>query len=171
MAVVGRVAKAHGLQGQVVVALETDFPFERFRPGAELFVQRGNVVERLAVTAVRFQRQRPILGLSGVDTVDAAEALAGAELRVPIERLSELPEGSFYRHDLVGCRVETGRGEPVGVVSAVEGDSGGSRLVVATERGAVLVPLAAAICRTIEVARKRIVIDPPEGLLDLNTQP
>jgi 16S rRNA processing protein RimM len=54
------------------------------------------------------------------------------------------------------------------VVTAVEGDMGGSRLVVETPRGELLVPLAAEICPTIDPAAKRIVIEPPDGLLELN---
>jgi 16S rRNA processing protein RimM len=153
------------------VNLETDFPLERFRPGAEIFVRRAGVVEPIAITSVRFQRERPIIGVAGIESVDAADDLIGAELRVPIDRLVSLPDGTFYRHDLVGCRVETGAGEAVGIVAAVEGEMGGSRLVVDTPGGPVLVPLAAEICPAIDPARKRIVIDPPEGLLGLNARP
>jgi len=97
-----------------------------------------------------------------------AEALAGRELRVPIDRLAPLPGGTFYRHDLVGCRVETPAGELVGTVQNVEGTLSGSRLVVAATRGEVLIPLVAEICVTIDPAAKRIVVDPPDGLLEVN---
>jgi 16S rRNA processing protein RimM len=171
MATVGRIARAHGLRGQVIVNLETDFPEERFQPGAELFVERGGRVEPLTITTVRFQQERPVIGLRGVDDVDAAIALAGIELRVPREWLAPLPAGTFYRHDLVGCAVETNDGGRVGVVTAVEGDSAGSRLVVDTQRGELLVPLATEICPTIDPRARRIVIAPPEGLLELNEKP
>jgi 16S rRNA processing protein RimM len=169
MAAVGRVARAHGIRGQVIVNLHTDFPEERFRPGAELFVERNGAVQALTLTSVRFQRDRPVVGIAGIDTMTDAEALAGQELRVPVERLARLPDGTYYRHDLVGCRVETRAGALVGTVEEVEGTIDGSRLVVAAERGQVLIPLVAAICATIDPAGKRIVIDPPEGLLDVNT--
>jgi 16S rRNA processing protein RimM len=168
MAVVGRIARAHGIRGQVVVNLETDFPEERFLPGAELFVERGGQVQSLRIAAVRFQRERPVIAIAGVETMTEAEAWAGLELRVPIEWLAKLPEHTYYRHDLVGCRVETVDGREVGAVTAVEGDVGGSRLVIAGARGEVLVPMAADICRTIDPAGKRIVIAPPDGLLELN---
>ena len=61
MALVGRIARAHGLKGQVIVNLETDFPEARFQPGAELFVERGGQVEPLTVTTVRFHRERPAM--------------------------------------------------------------------------------------------------------------
>ena len=168
MALVGRIARAHGLRGQVILNLETDFPEERFQPGAELFIERKGRVEPLTISSVRFHRERPIVGLGGVETVDDAEALAGHELRVPVERLAALPPGTYYRHDLIGCRVETTNGAAVGVVSDVEGTLAGSRLVVDGAAGEVLIPLAAEICPEIDPAGKRIVIDPPPGLVDLN---
>jgi 16S rRNA processing protein RimM len=168
MALVGRIARAHGNRGQVIVNLDTDFPDERFRPGAELFTMRGGAVETLTLTSVRFQNGRPVVGIAGVDTMDAAEGLAGLELRIPAERLAPLPAGTFYHHDLIGCRVETGSGTPVGIVEGVEGTLSGSRLVVAGSSGEILIPLVVGICTTIDVDAKRIVIDPPEGLLELN---
>jgi 16S rRNA processing protein RimM len=171
LAVVGRVVRPHGLRGQVVVNVETDFPDERFKVGAQLFVRREGRVEPVTVASVRFQRGRPIIGVTGVATVESAEALVGSELRVPVGELVPLPAGNFYRHDLVGCVVEVGEGKPVGVVVEVEGDSAGSRLVVEANGEPVLIPLAAEICRSIDLAAKRIVIDPPDGLLELNRRP
>jgi len=168
MAGVGRIVRAHGIRGQVIVNLDTDFPEERFRPGAELFIERNGEVQALTLTSVRFHRNRPVVGIAGVETMSAAEALAGRELRVPVDRLAPLPGGTFYRHDLVGCRVETPSGEVVGTVEKVEGTLSGSRLVVAATRGEVLIPLVAEICIAVDPKAKRIVIDPPEGLLDVN---
>jgi 16S rRNA processing protein RimM len=169
MAGVGRIARTHGIRGQVIVSLDTDFPEERFRPGAELFIERNGAIQTLTLTSVRFHRDRPVIGIAGVETMNDAEALAGRELRVPVDRLAPLPGGTFYRHDLIGCRVETPAGELVGTVENVEGTLSGSRLVVAAvSRGEVLIPLVAKICIAVDPAAKKIVIDPPEGLLELN---
>ena len=168
MALVGRIARAHGIRGQVIVNPDTDFPEERFKPGATLFTQRGGEVTPLTLTTVRFQNGRPVIGIEGVETMNDAEALAGLELRVPVEELAPLPAGTFYHHDLVGCQVVTGGGENVGTVERVEGTLDGSRLVVAGAKGEILIPLVTAICRTIDVAGKRIVIEPPDGLLEVN---
>jgi 16S rRNA processing protein RimM len=170
MAAVGRIARAHGIRGQVIVNPDTDFAEERFQPGAELFVERAGRVEMLRVTTARFHRERPVIGIEGIETMTDAEALAGLELRVPIDRLAALPPDTFYRHDLVGCGVETTDGSVVGRVTDVEGAIGGSRLVVDGAAGEVLIPLVADICTLIDPAGKRIVIDPPEGLLDANAR-
>jgi 16S rRNA processing protein RimM len=168
MAVVGFIARPHGIRGQVIVNPETDFPEERFSTGATLFAMRGGGIEPFTVTTSRIQQGRPVIGLEGVADMDAARELAGLELRVPVDALAELPDGTFYRHDLVGCLVETVDGRQVGTVSDVEGDTGNSRLVVQSERGEILIPLALDICTIIDPAAKRVVIAPPEGLLDVN---
>jgi 16S rRNA processing protein RimM len=170
MALVGRIARVHGLRGQVIVNPETDFPLERSQPGGRVFVNRLGVVKAMRITTARFHHERPVIGFDGIGDVDTAAALAGAELRVPVADLAPLPEGAFYHHHLVGCEVVTESGTAVGVVRAVEGENGGHRLVVESESGDVLVPLAAAICTSIDIGAGRIVIEPPAGLLDLNTK-
>jgi 16S rRNA processing protein RimM len=168
MAVVGRIARAHGNRGEVILDVETDFPRERFRPGEELFIHRAGEIVALLITAARFHRERPVLAIEGVTTISAAEKFAGSELRIPADRLQPLPSGTFYRHDLVGCRVETRGGLLVGVVREVEGSVVASRLVVVGAAGEVLIPLASEICTAIDLEARRITIEPPEGLLDLN---
>jgi 16S rRNA processing protein RimM len=90
-------------------------------------------------------------------------------LRVPAASLRALGDNAHYVHDLEGCEVRSTGGELVGTVVRVERGPGTPLLVVADARGReVLVPLAADICRTIDPAGKRIVVNLPEGLLDLN---
>jgi 16S rRNA processing protein RimM len=168
MALVGRIARTHGNRGQVIVDSQTDFPEERFRPGSVVHIRRGATTESLTIESVRFHRGRPIVGLAGVDSVDAAETLAGLELRVGLETLQSLPAGSFYRHDLIDCAVVTPEGVPIGQVTGVEGNAAGSRLVVQGRGGEILIPLAEGICVEVDVAGRKIVVAPPEGLLDLN---
>src|SRR5262245_55463691 len=99
--------------------------------------------------------------------MDDAEALAGAELKMPAERLGPLPANTFYHHDLVGCDVTDTAGHAIGRVTGVEGPMEQSRLVVDSGRGEVLIPLAASICVKVDPVGKVSVIDPPEGLLEL----
>jgi 16S rRNA processing protein RimM len=96
------------------------------------------------------------------------EPLAGRELRIPEEALQPLEPGTFYHHQLTGCVVETVDGRTVGEVRRVEGGAGGSRLVIDGRRGEVQIPLVAEICVAIDVEARRIRVDPPEGLLELN---
>ncbi len=169
MALVGRIARVHGLRGQVIINPTTDFPESRFSPGSVVFrAAPGGGPQPLRVVSVRFHRDRPIVGFEGVQTIELAEPLVGAELKVPVEWLQALPAGTYYQHDLVGCRVETRSGTTVGEVARVEGEAGASRLAIGSGDEELLVPLAADICVSIDVAKKVIVIEPPEGLLDVN---
>jgi 16S rRNA processing protein RimM len=171
MAVVGRIARAHGIRGQVIVNPETDFLEQRFYAGALMFLGRNAAdCRQVSLTAARFQNGRPVIAIDGIAGMDAAIALAGSELRVPAADLPALPEGTYYRHDLVGCTVETADGTIIGEVAAVEGAGVESRLAVNGAHGEVLIPLAAQICTTIDPANRRIVIAPPDGLLELNVR-
>jgi 16S rRNA processing protein RimM len=164
---VGRVARAHGNKGQVIVNLETDFAEERFRAGQTLLV--GPSAEPRRIVAVRFQQGRPIVALQGIDSMNDAAALAGADLKMPAGALGPLPEGTYYHHDLIGCEVRDRDGLVIGRVSAIEGTMDRSRLVVDGQRGEILIPLVADICVSVDPVGQQIVVDPPEGLLELNT--
>ena len=168
MVLVGHVARAHGRFGEVLVNPHTDFPVERFRPGAVLHSRRLERDERLTVSAMRLHHGRPLLAFEGVTTMSDAEALAGIELRVPENELTPLPEGTYYEHALVGCEAVTVDGRTLGIVRAVEGGAGGARLVIGSGRGEIQIPLAHDICVTIDVEGRRITVDPPEGLIELN---
>jgi len=168
MVLVGRIARPHGIRGQVIVTPETDFVEDRFRVGATLWTRSERGEEALTVSDARIQNGRPVIGIEGFPSIEAVERLAGLELRVPEEALRPLAEGSYYHHELVGCAVETRSGERVGEVRRVEGGVGASLLHVVSPRGEVLIPLAAEICVEVDVAGRLIRIEPPEGLLDLN---
>jgi 16S rRNA processing protein RimM len=165
---VGRIARAHGNKGQVIVNPETDFPHERFVAGAVLVVEQdGKTVER-AITSVRFQQGRPIVGLAGVETMNDAEALAGADLKVPASALPPLPANTFYRHDLVGCEVVDTAGRRIGAVTEVQGPVERSLLVVGEGRDEVMIPMVDGIIVEIDAAGRRILVDLPEGLTAVN---
>jgi 16S rRNA processing protein RimM len=168
MVLVGRIARPHGIRGHVVVNPETDFVEERFAPGAIVWVRSDRGEEPLTVVSARLQGGRPVIAFDGFATIEDVERLAGLELRVPEDTLQPLDEGTYYQHQLVGCIVETTAGERVGVVSRVDGGSGGTLLTVEGAHGEILIPFAMDICVHVDVAAKRIRIEAPEGLLELN---
>ena len=168
MALVGRIARPHGLKGQVVINPETDFVEERFAAGAVVWTKSDGSEHQLTVASMRVQNGRPIVGFAGFDRIEDVEGLAGQELRVPEDALQPLQAGTYYEHQLVGCAVETTDGGMVGEVEKVEGGAGGSRLVINGSRGEILIPLAVDICVDIDVTNRKIRINPPEGLLELN---
>jgi len=165
---VGRVARAHGNKGEVIVNVETDFPADRFAEGNVLVVsQAGTDVER-TIASVRFHQGRPIVALEGIGTMNDAEALAGAELKVAAASLPPLPGNTYYRHDLVGCDVTDTAGTAIGRVTGVQGSIERSLLVVGEGRDEVMIPMVEGMIVKVDPAAKSIVIDPPEGLIAVN---
>jgi 16S rRNA processing protein RimM len=164
---IGRIGRTHGIRGDVFVNPETDAPGERFVAGRVLYLEAPGRSEELTIASVKFHQGRPIVGFEGVDTMEAAEALRGAELRMPEAELPPLPEDTYYRHDLVGCEVQDTTGQPIGRVTSVDGPLEQSRLVIAGPRGEVMVPMVGGICVRVDPGAKVIVVDPPAGLLDL----
>jgi 16S rRNA processing protein RimM len=168
---VGRIAKPHGLRGDVVVNPETDFLEERFAPGVQLLLRRhvpGAAIESVSVASVRFHNGRPVVRFEGLASIDEVEPLAGASLWIRGESRPPLPEGHYYHDALIGCDVETLAGVPVGRVTRIDAFGSAPLLAVTDGRHEMLIPLAEAICVRIDPALRRIVIDPPEGLLDVN---
>jgi len=165
---VGRIVRPHGNRGHVVVAPETDFGAERFVSGAVLQGIRGDERTDLTVVASRPYDARWVVGFDGVTSIDEAEALRGTELHIPASALRQLPDGRYYLHDLVGCRVQTPEGRLLGEVRRVDTGAGPAVLVVETAAGECLIPFAEAICRRVDVEARLIVVAPPDGLLDLN---
>lgn len=166
---VGHVARAHGNKGAVIVNPETDFAGARFAVGNTLVIEHaGGQTSERRIAAVRFHDGRPIVALEGIDTMDAAEALAGAALKMREGDLAPLTPGTFYRHDLVGCQVTDRDGAPIGRVTRVEGPIERSLLVVATRRGEAMIPMVEGIVVKLDVASKEIVVDLPQGLVDVN---
>ena len=164
---VGCVARAHGNKGQVIVNPSTDFAEQRFRIGQALLVGPEDAATRRQIRDVRFHQGRPIVGFEGVETMNDAEALAGADLWVTAAEVEPRPANTYYRHDLVGCDVRDRGGAMLGRVAAVEGSLDRSYLIVEDGRGEVMIPLTADMV-TVDLAAKRIIVALPDGLLELN---
>lgn len=106
-----------------------------------------------------------IFKFQGVDSISDAEKLAGAEVSIPFEQRAELAGDEVYQSDLVGCEVFDATGRSLGVVNEFQ-ETGGTPLLLVGSN--LLIPFARSICTDIDLENKRIVVNPPEGLLDLN---
>ena len=164
---VALVVRTRGLRGEVIAELLTDFP-ERFDGLEQLIaVSPGGQRETFKLEAHWFQKGRVVLKFAGVDSIEEAEALVGRELAVPESERVPLEDDEFYDWELQGCEVRTVEGEQLGRVTEVLRTGGVELLAVEGERGReYLIPLAEEICVEIDVARKTITVDAPEGLLE-----
>jgi 16S rRNA processing protein RimM len=121
---------------------------------------------RYTVESAWFHQRTLIFKFAGVDTISDAEALSGSEVRIPIAERMPLEEGEYFDSDLVGSDViERGSGASLGRVARLE-DAGGSGLLVLED--GLMIPFAHSICVEIDPAAKRIMVELPEGLKDLN---
>lgn len=167
--VVGRVAKAHGISGELAVDVRTDSPEARFALGSVLIAKlRDGTSRNLTVAAARNHSGRLLVRFEEVLTRDVAETLRGTVL---LGRTEDLPPtgdpDEFYDHELEGLSAELADGTRIGTVLEIVHGPGGELLVVKRENGdEALVPFVRQIVPTVDIAGKRVVIDPPEGLLD-----
>jgi 16S rRNA processing protein RimM len=124
------------------------------------------------VQSVWLHQGRPVVKFRGVDSIGEAEALAGAEVRLPIAQRQPLEEGEYYQADLVDCEVvERAGGVTLGRVAGWREFGGPPLLEVKTPDGAeMLIPFARAICVEIDLQARRITVDLPEGLKELNRE-
>jgi 16S rRNA processing protein RimM len=167
-----RILRSRGLRGEVAAEILTDFP-ERLPNLREVWLADGRgESRRIAVQRCWLSTGRggqAIFHFAGVDTVEAADKLRGAEVQVPLDQLTKLSAGQYYVSDLIGCEVwEAAATAAMGTVGNVEFPGGVPLLAVETGEGEVLVPLAAEFCIRIDVQAKRIDVALPEGLRDLN---
>lgn len=170
--VVGRVAKAHGITGEIIVDVRTDDPGARFVRGNTLRGRgsRGGPERDYAIESVREHGGRLLVRLAGITDRDAADALRGTLFLVDSGDLPPITEpDEFYDHQLEGLRVKTVGGAEVGIVAEVLHTAGGELLSVKTDEGReILVPFVTAIVPRVTLADGVVEIDPPDGLLDLD---
>ena len=167
LVIIARAVKPRGLKGEVVAELLTDFP-DRFEELEELIlVSPGGERTTKRLEDYWFQNDRVVLKVAGYDDVDAAKELVGFEFAVLESERVPLPADHYYDWELEGCTVKAGD-ESIGTVNSVMRTGGAEILVVIDNSGKErLIPLADSIVVEVDAAGKTIVIDPPEGLLDL----
>lgn len=157
----GKVVRAVGLEGRVGIAGSEG----ALASLAEIALRRGDgEPEMRRIEEARPQGRLWAVKIEGVADRTAAEALVGAEVLARREDLGDPGEGRHFWADLDGLPVVTAAGEAVGTVTGLYATGGVDVLVVTGERGEKLVPLAPYV--EVDRAGRRIVVDPPEGLLD-----
>lgn len=166
------VAASRGNRGEVS-AIPLSNRLERFQRVGQVFLfdaeGEGEPV-RVEVESAWEHRGRIILKFRGIDSITAAEALRGKEVRIPRTEREPLPEGEYYESDLIGFEVwDRQSGRLLGKVAGWQHYGGPALLEVRGPHGKVIeIPFAASICVEIDMNCGRIQVDLPEGLEDLN---
>lgn len=162
----GRVVRSQGRDGTVKLKL-----WEKGAAGPGLgrvYIERAGGLEAFPVEAFRIDRNAPFLKLKGIDSLAQADALAGAEVFAAAADLGPPGPDRFYDFALLGCRVVTRDGAEVGEVAGILEPGGTALLVVRRGAEDVYVPFAEGILVKVDPGAREIVIDPPDGLLELN---
>jgi len=160
------VAKPRGLKGELVADLLTDFP-ERFDGLTNVIgVFADGEHRELKIEDAWFQNDRIVLKFEGIDSIEAADEVRNAEICVAESDAVKLATGEYYDWQLEGCEVFTLDSTSIGKVREVMRTGGTENLVVENDGRDVLIPFAEAICIEVDIDKKRIVVDPPEGLLE-----
>jgi 16S rRNA processing protein RimM len=171
-----RLLRPHGIRGEIAAEILTDFP-ERLTKLREVWLwdASAEVLQKITVEKCWLSVARggqAVFKFAGVDRIEDVEKFRGLEVQVPLSERMELPAGSYFISELVGCEVWESAAEDkseseLGIVTGVQ-ESGTPVLEVETLNGEVLIPLATEICRKIDVKARRIEVVMPEGLRDLN---
>ena len=160
---VALLGKTRGNRGEITALALSSKP-ERYQSLGEVYLFGAG--DRYEVESAWFHDSTLVLKFRGVDTISDAEKLVGAEVRVPESQRVALEPGEFFESDLVGCDVvERATGASLGRVAKLE-DAGGSGLLI-VESG-LMIPFARSICIDIDPAARRITVELPAGLKDLN---
>jgi len=163
---IGRIIRSEGKDGTLKIRLYQKSwrePFFR-----TIYIESEGELRDYAVESLKIVRNSPFLRLKGINSQKEAEALRGREILARPEDFPALENGLYYDFELLGCLVETMDGRELGPVVELITLGETSLLVVDSGGKKFEIPLVEAICRRIDPASRKIVIDPPEGLLELN---
>lgn len=171
-----RIRRPQGRRGEVFAEILTDFP-EKFAARKQLWLlseASSASAEPRAVELIQHWLHKGgiVLHFAGIDSISAAETLAGLGVAIPRDQRATLAEDEVYIGDLIGCTLTEVTGpEPVAVgeIEDVDREAGPTPLlVVRGPRGEVLVPFAKSYLRKLDLESRRVEMALPEGLLDLN---
>jgi len=161
--VVGRIGRAHGVLGEATVQVQTDDPDVRFKVGAKLSLDNG---KDLTIRSARWHNQILLLAFDGIIDRNQIEELRDQMISAEVD-ITSLSPGEYHYQQLLGCQVFLQSDELIGEVDEIVKLPGQDLLSVAKNGKKVLIPMVKKIIISIDVLAKKIVVDPPEGLLDV----
>lgn len=163
---VGKIINTHGICGEVRVIRITDFD-DRFDVGNTLYVEYNNDLIPLTIEGHRKHKQYDLLHFQGYDRIEDVERFKNTYLKINEEQLTELNEGEFYYHEIIGCEMVTTNGKLVGNIDHILSPGANDVWVVKQDDGKeLLIPYIKDIVKQVNVEEKKVIIEPMEGLLD-----
>ena len=162
---IGRILRPHGVRGEVVVEIITDFP-ERFESLEVAYLGDAWQAEPHRVTGSRWGNERVLMSFEGYLDRTSVEALRGVFVQIPAEAARPLPEGEYYPHQLMSLDVVTTDGEDLGRISNVLFTGANDVYVVTGARGEILLPAISQVIKQVDLAGGRVVVELMPGLTE-----
>lgn len=162
---VGKIINTHGIDGEVKVSLITDFPEQRFKPGQQLYL-KNQPSRPLTVAQGRPFQQFWLVTFKEVQSLDQAKALQGQTLEVAASDQQQLPAGSYYYHEIIGCAaLDADSLAKIGTVTDIESPGANDIWQITKSNGhSFWLPYIPACVKSVEPAKKRVLIKVMEGL-------
>lgn len=162
---IGQITRAHGVRGEVSVAVLTDFP-ERFETIE--WIHLGNEFEAVPyrLEKYRWHKKQLLLTLSGVTDRSQAERLNGLFIQVPIEEAIPLPEGSYYQFQLIGLQVKAIDGQFLGTVADImETGANDVYVIQNNDHRQILLPAIPDVVKSVDVEDGQMIVELIDGLI------
>ncbi len=167
---IARIVNTFGIQGDIKVIAETDFPEERFEPGSELSIIRNGVEEaKVTIKQARQQKGTYIISLEEFNNINQVEGFKGAWLAILEEEQQDLPEGEFYHHQIIGLEVHTTEGKYLGKIKEILPLGPNDVWVIKRHEPHLkdaLIPYIDDVVKEVDLANQSVQIQLMEGLID-----
>ncbi len=160
---IGRILASWGDKGKLKVEVTTDFP-QRFAPSSKVYINQQPTV----IDSTEWHKGKAIIKLNGIDSIEDAEKLRGQLIEIHHTQLHPLPEGRYYHFQLIGLEVWTTQGELLGNITEILSAPSNDTYVVSGAEGEILIPAIEDVIKSIDLNKGCLLIEPTEGLLNLN---
>ena len=160
---IGKILAPWGIKGKLKVEVVTDFP-QRFAPSSQIYINR----QPMTIDSTEWHKRKAIIKLNSVDSVEQAQRLRGQPVEIHHSQLKPLPEGQYYHFQLIGLEVWTTQGELLGNITEILTAASNDNYIVSGAKGNILIPAIEDVIKSVDLDKRRLVIEAIDGLLSLN---
>lgn len=163
----GKIVKKYSFKGELLIKLDTDEP-EIYEDLESVFIDLRNNLVPFFIESSQFHKSELLrVKFEDVDTEEDADALIKCDLYLPLEFLPKLDDDKFYFHEIIGFTVDDVNFGKVGIVKAVNDSTAQALFEIDRDGIEILIPMNDAFIKKVDKKKKLIIVDTPEGLIDL----
>ncbi len=167
----GKIVKKYGLKGELLAKIDTDEPESYNNLGSVFLETRGKLVPFFLNKASLHKSNTLRLDFEDVNNMEEAEALIGKSIYLPLEDLPQLDGNKFYYHEIKGYEAVDRNKGPIGFITGINDQAPQAFFIIKDKQdNEILIPVADQFIVNVDRENKKIVLDPPEGLIDIYTK-